>query len=138
MALHRRSLLLASALLLATACGSDEPTGPTALIGSRWRLDNLRTPAGVTTNVNPDRYTLEFLDETRVSARADCNVCTGSYDTRGSIVITIGPLACTRTFCGAESRGNDYVTLLNSSKLFAQEGETLILVAEGGTLFYRP
>jgi len=125
-------------LLLATACGNDDPTGPTSLVGGRWRLDSLRTPEGITTTVNPDRYTLEFLDETRVSARADCNVCTGSYETRASIGITIGPLACTRVACAPGSRGNDYVALLNTSKLFAQEGETLVLISNTGTLLYRP
>jgi heat shock protein HslJ len=135
---HRRSLLVVSALLLAGACGSDEPTGPTSLAGGRWRLNSLRTPEGITTTVNPDRYTLEFLDEGRISARADCNVCTGSYDTRGSIVITIGPLACTRALCAPDSRGNEYVALLNTSKLFAQEGETLVLLSDTGTLLYRP
>jgi heat shock protein HslJ len=135
---RRRSLLVMSALLLATACGSDDPTGPTLLTGGRWRLDSLRTPEGITTTVNPDRYTLEFLDATRVSAQADCNVCNGNYDTRGSIAITIGPLACTRVACAPGSRGNDYVALLTTSKLFAQEGETLILVSNTGTLLYRP
>ena len=72
------------------------------------------------------------------SAQADCNVCTGSYDTRGSIVITIGPLACSRVACAPDSRGNEYVALLNSAKLFAQEGETLVLVSNTGTLLYRP
>ena len=134
----RRRLLLASALLMAAGCGGDDVTGPSALTGTRWKLDSLRTPTGIVSTVNPDRYTIEFQDDGRVSAQADCNVCTGSYRAVGAILITIGPLSCTRAFCGSGSRGDEYVALLGNTKLYAKEGDTLVLVANEGTLLYKP
>ena len=133
----RRGLLLAPVLLLAAACSGDNPIGPSVLIGTRWKLDSLRTAEGIVSTVNPERYTVEFLDGGRVRAQADCNVCNGSYKA-ASIVITIGPLACTRVFCGADSRGDEYAAILSNSKLYSHEGTTLILVSNSGTLLYRP
>ena len=133
----RRSLLLAP-VLLAAACGGDSVHGPSALPGTNWKLDSLRSAAGLASTVDPNRYTIEFQEAFRVRAQADCNVCTGSYRTVTSIQITIGPLACTRAFCGSGSRGDEYVALLNTTELYSIEGETLILVSDDGTLLYRP
>ncbi|HEV7500234.1 MAG TPA: META domain-containing protein [Vicinamibacteria bacterium] len=133
----RRSLYLVP-VLLAAACGGESVHGPSALPGSAWKLDSLRSAAGLVSPVDPSRYTLEFQEAFRVRAQADCNVCTGSYRTATSIQITIGPLACTRAFCGSGSRGDEYVTLLNTTKLYALEGDTLVLSSDEGTLLYRP
>jgi heat shock protein HslJ len=134
---RRRRFLPLALVLLAAACSKDHVTGPSALPNTSWKLDSLRNDAGLTTTVNPDRYTLEFQDGLRVRARADCNVCTGSYRTATSIQITIGPLACTKVFCGSDSRGEQYTALVNSTILYSIEGETLILVSNDGTLLYR-
>jgi len=136
--LARRRALLLAPLLLAAACGGESVHGPSALPGSLWKLDSLRSNAGLATTVDPNRYTLEFQEAFRVRAQADCNVCTGTYRTATSIQITIGPLACTRSLCGSGSRGNEYVALLNTTKLYALEGDTLVLSADDGTLLYRP
>jgi len=136
MATRRRLMLLMPVLLLTTSCG-EVISGPTKLSGTQWKLDSLRSAAGVATTVDPERYTLQFTETLRVAARADCNVCNGPY-TVASIGITIGPLACSRQACAPGSRGNDYVTLLQSAKLYSVEGEALILVSDSGSLLYRP
>lgn len=136
--LARRRALLLAPLLLAAACGGESVHGPSALPGSQWKLDSLRSAAGLVSTVDPNRYTLEFQEAFRVRAKADCNVCTGTYRTATSIQLTIGPLACTRVACAADSRGNEYVTLLNTTKLYALEGDTLVLSSDDGTLLYRP
>lgn len=135
---HRRRFLLIAPVLLAAACGGDSGHGPSALPGTVWKLDSLRSAAGLVSTVDPNRYTLEFQEGLRVRAQADCNVCTGSYRTATSIQITIGPLSCTRAFCGSGSRGDEYAALLNTTELYALEGETLILSSNDGTLLYRP
>jgi heat shock protein HslJ len=135
---RRRFLLLAPVLLAAACGGEDSLTGPAALPGTSWKLDSLRSVAGLVSTVDPNRYTIEFQEGFRVRAQADCNVCTGSYRTATSIQITIGPLACTRAFCGAGSRGDQYAALLNTTELYALEGETLVLSSNDGTLLYRP
>ena len=136
--LARRRFLLLAPVLLAAACGGDSLTGPAALPGTQWKLDSLRSAAGLVSTVDPNRYTLEFQEAFRVRAQADCNVCTGNYRTATSIQITIGPLACTRVACGAGSRGGEYTNLLNTTKLYALEGDTLVLASDDGTLLDRP
>ncbi|HET6897621.1 MAG TPA: META domain-containing protein [Vicinamibacteria bacterium] len=136
MTLPRGRFLLLVAVVLLSACG-EVISGPTKLSGTLWKLDSLRTPAGVASTVNPDQYNVQFTETLRVAVRADCNVCTGPY-TVASIGITIGPLACTRQLCAPGSRGNDYVALLESAKLYSVEGDSLILVSDSGTLLYRP
>ena len=63
----RRSLLFAP-VLLAAACGGESAHGPSALPGSVWKLDSLRSAAGLATTVDPNRYTLEFQEALRVRA----------------------------------------------------------------------
>jgi heat shock protein HslJ len=133
---RRRFALLVPVLLLTASCG-EVISGPTKLSGTLWKLDSLRSAAGVASVVDPERYNLQFTETLRVAARADCNVCNGSY-TVASIGITIGPLACTRQLCAPGSRGNDYVALLESAKLYSVEGDALILVSDSGSLLYRP
>jgi heat shock protein HslJ len=135
---RRRRFLLLTLILLAAACSKDHVTGPSALPGTHWKLDSLRSTAGLVSTVDPNRYTIEFQEAFRVRAQADCNVCIGSYRTATSIEITIGPLACTKSFCGASSRGEEYTALLNTTELYALEGDTLVLVSNDGTLLYRP
>ena len=136
MTAHRGRFLLLVAVVLTASCG-EVISGPTKLSGTLWKLDSLRTPAGVASAVNPDQYNIQFTEALRVAVRADCNVCNGPY-TVASIGITIGPLACSRQVCAPGSRGNDYVTLLQSAKLYSVEGDSLILVSDSGTLLYRP
>jgi heat shock protein HslJ len=135
-AYRRRFLLLVPVLLVMTSCG-EVISGPTKLSGTLWKLDSLRTPAGVASVVNPELYNLQFTETLRVAARADCNVCNGPY-TVASIGITIGPLACTKALCAPGSRGEDYAKLLETAKLYSVEGEALILVSDSGSLLYRP
>ena len=39
---------------------------------------------------NPDRYTIVFTVDGRFSSRADCNICSGGYETNGN-AMTLGP-----------------------------------------------
>jgi heat shock protein HslJ len=129
--------VLALALLL-PACADETITGPSVLTGTLWRLRAARaSDSGTVTGLNPDRYTVQFSDSGQLSARADCNVCTGGYVGRKRS-LTIGALACTRAFCGPDSQGTRYSGILAGAELYEVTGETLTLVSPTGILLYQP
>ena len=86
----------------------------------------LTTPAGTT-------YTLTFADG-RLSTRADCNVCNGTFSLSGR-TLTAGPaLACTRAACRTMDFENAYTRLLAGEGTATVSGETLRLSSERGVL----
>jgi heat shock protein HslJ len=129
--------LLVLPFLLAGACADDPITGPSVLTGTVWKLRSLRTDGPAVLTLDPSRYTVQFGEDGRLSVRADCNVCGGPYQARRE-TLSVGTLACTRAFCGPESRGDDYTAILNGARLYEVTGETLVLVAPGGLLTYQP
>ena len=91
-----RILILVVTASLALSC-SDSPSGPNApesVLGS-WELQSIQIAGEPVTSVDPGLYTADFTMEGRVSARADCNRCSGSYAASGA-TLDIGALACTR------------------------------------------
>ena len=84
------------------------------------------TPAGST-------YTLTFADD-RLSTRADCNVCNGTFSLSGQ-TLTAGPtLACTRAACRTMDFENAYTRMLAGEGTATLSGETLRLSSERGVL----
>ena len=138
LARHGRAAPLALfAAVLFAACADDTLTGPSVLTGALWKLEAVATAAdGTTTTVDSERYTVEFGEEGRLLARADCNVCAATYEGR-SRSLSVGSLACTRAFCGAESRGDDYVAILEEARLYEVTGDTLTIVSRNGILYYK-
>jgi heat shock protein HslJ len=124
---------LAIAVFFLTACDQAElPTSSSDNVG-RWELQAFEMGANTTPIPNPENYTLEFTDDGRVSIRADCNRCNGSYEARGN-QLTIGPLGCTRAFCGPDSFFDEYVAALQSASSFARSGNELVISTSGGTM----
>ena len=127
--------LLALGVLTAT-CG-ESPTEPSDLLGVTWRLVAIEPAAGPSTVVsNPERYTIEFLDGSRVSVRADCNVCSGTYALSGD-TLAFGPLACTRAFCGTESLDTIFTQVLGGPLTASREQSSLVLRGSQTTLRFR-
>lgn len=128
---------LCTALLEAGCADEDALTGPSELTGTLWKLQAVAVASeGTTTVVDPTRYTLEFGEGGRLLARADCNVCSTEYDGRTK-ALSLGKFACTRAFCGPESRGNQYVAILEQARLYEVTGDTLTIVSTNGILYYR-
>jgi heat shock protein HslJ len=119
-------------LLMFTSCNT--VTSPDELCQSQgvWRLSEFSNGATVSIP-NPDNYTLQFETEGSVSVRADCNVCNGSYEMEGNS-LSIGPLACTRAFCGPLSFFDQYTAALSTVSSFARRGDELELTYSGGTM----
>ena len=124
---------LALAVLFHTACNQAElPTSSSDNLGL-WELQAFEMGGNSVAIPNPERYTVEFTDEGRVNIGADCNRCMGTYEVRGN-QLTIGPLGCTRAFCGPDSFFDEYVAALESASSFARSGDELVIAYSSGTM----
>ena len=143
---HIYSIILPIALtaLVVSAC-SQSVSSPTAVsspsaaytaaqLEGTWTL----TSIAVAGQAKQDRpfsaiYTLDF-NQGRLSTRADCNTCGGSYSIDGS-VLTAGPgLACTRAACSTMAFENAYTGILSGDSIMSVTGSTLSMSSSRGTL----
>jgi heat shock protein HslJ len=143
----RLLIVLVVAAPLAYGCSdpSSLPTSPSSASGGgealtadsldgTWQLVSIQpssenvqpTPAGTA-------YTLAFTND-RVSTRADCNTCAGTFALAGQ-TLTVGPLlACTRAACRTAEFESAYTSLLAGDSTIARAGDALVLTSERGTL----
>ena len=151
------SLSLARAVvvaLLATGCAGS-PTAPSSSSGSptspgdqsplsgsptvdqlagTWNLQSIQ-PAGEAVQATPAgaNYTLTFADG-RLSTRADCNLCGGTFSLSGQ-TLTAGPaLACTRAACPTMAFESTYTRLLGGDSTVTLSNGTLVLSSARGVL----
>ena len=148
---------LVVAALLATGCtgspstptspssGSGSPTAPgdqstsggaltVEQLAGTWKLQALQ-PAGDAAQATPAgaSYTLTFADG-RLSTRADCNLCGGTFALSGQ-TLTAGPaLACTRAACPTMAFEITYTRLLSGDSTVTLMDGTLVLSSERGVL----
>ena len=139
---------LVVAALLATGCAGSPatPTSPanqspsagspalTAELAGTWKLQALQ-PAGDAAQATPAgaSYTLTFADG-RLSTRADCNLCGGTFALSGQ-TLTAGPaLACTRAACPTMAFESTYTRLLSGDSTVTLTDGTLVLSSERGVL----
>jgi heat shock protein HslJ len=117
-------------------CG-DSPTSPSDITGRMWRLVSIEPSSGPSTVVtDSSRYWIEFISETRLSARADCNTCSGNYKLSGTTV-SIGALACTRAFCGETSLDTVFLQGLSDANTLTLDDQLLELESAARTLKFR-
>lgn len=122
---------------LTAGCGTD-PLSPSDLVGSTWQLtsfqDGTATPVTV---ADPSRYTLRFGNDGRVAVMSDCNSCGGEYSLNGGM-LRIGPLACTRVFCGSASLDPAYPAALDKARAASMGAPTeLTIHGDGVTLRFK-
>jgi heat shock protein HslJ len=99
-----------------------------------WSLVSIR-PAGEAEQAKPSgaSYTLTMVDG-RLSTRADCNICGGTYTLNGQ-TLTAGPsLACTRAACPTMAFESTYMKLLGGESTVSLSGGTLELTSPRGVL----
>jgi heat shock protein HslJ len=116
-----------------TAAGGTLNITAEQLTGS-WRLTSIQ-PAGQAEQATPAgaSYAITF-DTGRLSTRADCNTCSGTFVLSGQ-TLTAGPaLACTRAACPTMAFENVYTRILSGDSTIALSGGTLTLSSERGTL----
>lgn len=100
-----------------------------------WRWVGTVTPVGRIAPPNPENYTLEFLPDSSIAARLDCNRGGGRYHVDGK-AIQIGPLAATRMMCPEGSLDMKFAQQLDAARIWFMHGDTLMLdlYADSGTM----
>jgi heat shock protein HslJ len=135
--------MLFAALTAACTQSVSSPSGIAALppsavtaaqLQGTWILSSIQ-PAGEAVQNRPFNatYNLTFADS-RLSTRADCNSCGGTYSLDGTR-LTAGPnLACTRAACPTMAFENAYTSILSGDSTTVVTNSTLTLSSPRGTL----
>ena len=99
-----------------------------------WNLVSIR-PAGEAEQAKPSgaSYTLTLVDG-RLSTRADCNTCGGTYTLNGQTLMASSSMACTRAACPTMAFENAYMKLLGGESTVALSGGTIELTSPRGVL----
>ena len=117
--------------ILSASCGGGALSGPSSVMGGVWKLESLETQAGLVGISQPSNYTAEFREASAFSAKADCNACSGKYSISGD-TLQIGPLGCTRAFCGSASNDNAFLDILTNASRFGVRGTELSIESPRG------
>ncbi len=129
------AVILVATVAGLAACSSDSSNSD--LVGPTWQWGSgtLNQPKHQFVVPDPENYTITFADDGTYQAKADCNSVHGSYTTSGDS-LTIKPGASTLVGCGAESQGDQFVTLLGTVSSFKVDGSdlTMALTADAGEL----
>jgi heat shock protein HslJ len=133
---------LVVAMLAAAVAGCSERAVPTApenaslasQLAGTWTLFSIQ-PSGAVEQPTPNgaEYNLTFGNG-RLSARADCNTCGGTFTVSGQ-TMTAGPaLACTRAACPTMAFENMYTTMLAGDSTVTVSDRVLMLTSARGVL----
>ncbi len=127
--------------------GASAAPGPaTGLTGKAWQLTAIteQTPAfqGVIPDAQQANYTIEFASDGTFSAKADCNMVSGTFKTADATAasgdLTIVPGPSTRVACPEGSMGDLYVLGLGNSASYAiASGVLTITLNDQGTLVFK-
>lgn len=129
-----RTILLMALALSTLAC--DNPLEPSDILDRSWRLVSIERAALPPIVVDdPSRYTLR-LESDRALVQSDCNSCNGAMSLEDEM-LQIGPLACTRAFCGDESLDPLFQVSLDGMHRVFLSGSELRLQRAGQTLRFR-
>jgi heat shock protein HslJ len=122
--------------VVAAGCG-DNPLNPSDLKEVTWKLESIERAGAPTITVpTPEQYTLRLGNDGRLSVRADCNQCSGTYTLDGD-TLKIGNVACTLVGCPAGSLDGAYAGALGGSSSLAISDSHLILRNGTVTLRFR-
>jgi heat shock protein HslJ len=99
-----------------------------------WNLVSIR-PVGEAEQTKPSgaSYALTLIDG-RLSTRADCNICGGTYTLNGQTLMAAPSMACTRAACPTMAFENTYMKLLAGESTVSLSGGTVELTSARGVL----
>jgi heat shock protein HslJ len=117
------------------ACGSGD-----SLTGKTWQWNSWTsvTPQEKEDVPDPSRYTVEFLGDGTLQAKADCNTVSGTYtsSTSGGLKILLGP--STRADCGPDSLSEVFIERLGLATSYTFfRSEMTINQADLGTMTFK-
>ena len=97
-----------------------------------WQQSRMRD-GSITTAAAPERYTIEFLLDGRVSVRADCNRGAGHYTLGANGGLSISALATTKMACPPGSQDGVFLRQLEQVSGYDLAGRSLTLNLASGT-----
>lgn len=99
-----------------------------------WELVSIQ-PTGDAEQARPSgaSYIITFADG-RLSTRADCNLCGGTYTLTGQTLMAGPSLACTRAACVTMAFESAYTRLLAGESTVSMTDGTLVLTSPRGVL----
>lgn len=103
------------ATMIFTGCiNSANQATPDPIQNIIWQWESVTDQSTGTKTVVPDpeKYTLAFYSDGKLSGKADCNMFEGTYSQQNGFTITLG--ASTMAFCGETSLDQQYLGLLGS------------------------
>ena len=117
------------------------PAPAPGLAGTSWQL--VKFESGDESTLTPDdraKYTIEFGDRGRLTARIDCNRGRGSWKSSGPNQIEFGALALTRARCPPGSLHDQIVKQWKNIRSYVvRDGHLfLALMADGGIYEFEP
>ena len=140
------AVALLAAIAACSSAGSSGSTAPSGsgsgLTGKNWQLTAITTvtPAfqGVVPSADQSKYTIEFKTDGTYSAKADCNMTSGTYTTTSSGGLTIKAGPTTLAMCPEGSLSSQYVAALPLATSYAiANGVLKITGSDQGTLEYQ-
>jgi heat shock protein HslJ len=128
-----RKLLLA--VIFVAGCAGNLPSSPTSTeLDGVWRIVSIQ-PATQPVQLAPVGVLYQVtLDDGRMSARVDCNVCTGGFTSDRNTLTVGAQLACTRAACDTASYENAVLTLLSGDHQYTTTLHNLTLTSSRGTM----
>ena len=143
----------AVALLIAAGCAAactrsitspsadSTPAGsapiPITITDTIWKLRSFQQSDSTNVAVpNPESFTLELRADGKMSVRADCNRCAGTYVVAGETLVLGSNAACTRAFCSSAPVDQQYVRTLSGATISRTTGDTLKAVSPAGVLTF--
>ena len=106
----------------------------TSDLAGAWTLASVQPSGGAVQHKPATADYSAIFDNGRISARADCNVCSG-LATVSSGAVSIGPvLACTRAACPTMEFESVYVSLLSGEHSVVIDGSSLTLQSDRGVV----
>jgi len=110
------------------------------LAGTTWKLLAIDPPDRTVIFMDdPEKYLLQFKDETVMAARADCNACEGRYSSTGRALVV--RIDCVTMGCPPGSHGELYLSAINTVSSFTLSGDgkelSVNFGAERGRLTFR-
>jgi heat shock protein HslJ len=110
-----------------------------SLTGTSWQLQSIRQTTGRTVIATPADYTANFQASGKAAIRADCNTCNGNYTADASVgTLDVSGISCTKMFCGAGSKDQAYLAVLDKVTAYAIMGDTLFCYGSKDTLVFKP
>lgn len=134
-----------SPLILAPHLAQTEDDSPPEaapdLLGQVWQLQGIYyNDADDIRPDQPERYTLEFLEDGAVAIGADCNRVTGQYAVTGDR-LTLEPGASTEAACPPDSIAADFVFALRGAAAYTRQPDgslTITMIRNLGTIVLEP